>query len=107
MFRAGGEYRYRWSPSVAHSVAAAYAWQSGKDGTLDASTYARVPAYGVFNVATSWDLVQGDQLWNVSLWLRNALDKRYFQAVTATANGAYVASLGSPRTWGLTVKVDY
>ncbi|WP_311223400.1 MULTISPECIES: TonB-dependent receptor [unclassified Acidovorax] len=107
MFRAGGEYRYRWSPSVTHAVAAAYAWQSGKDGTLDASTYSRVPSYGVFNVATSWDLVQGRQLWNLSLWVRNALDKRYFQAVTATANGAYVASLGSPRTWGLTVKVDY
>lgn len=107
MFRAGGEYRYRWSPSVTHAVAASYAWQSGKDGTLDASTYARVPSYGVFNVATSWDLVQGDQLWNLSLWVRNALDKRYFQAVTATANGAYLATLGSPRTWGLTVKVDY
>ncbi len=107
MFRAGGEYRYRWSPSVIHAVTAAYAWQSGKDGTLDASTYARTPSYGVFNVASSWDLAEGGRLWNLSLWVRNALDKRYFPAVTATANGAYVATVGSPRTLGVTLKVDF
>jgi iron complex outermembrane receptor protein len=43
----------------------------------------------------------------LSLWLRNATDKRYFQAVTATANGAYVASVGTPRTLGVTLRVDF
>ncbi len=107
MFRAGGEYRYRWSPSVFHVLAAAYSWQSGKDGTLDASTYSRVPSYGILNAATRWELVQNGQMWSLSVWARNVMDKSYFQAVTATANGAYVASLGVPRTWGLTLQVDF
>ncbi|MGJ7546688.1 TonB-dependent receptor [Variovorax sp. LT1R16] len=103
----GGEYRYRWSPSLTHAVSAAYAWRSGQDGTLDASVYSRMPAYGVLNFATRWELVRGSQLWSLSLWLRNAMDKRYFQAVTATANGAYVASVGTPRTLGVTLRVDF
>ena len=69
--------------------------------------YSRIPAYGVLNLATRWELVRGSQLWSLSLWLRNATDKRYFQAVTATANGAYVASVGTPRTLGVTLRVDF
>ncbi|MGJ7489592.1 TonB-dependent receptor [Variovorax sp. ZT4R33] len=103
----GAEYRYRWSPSLMHAVSAAYAWRSGQDGTLDASVYARVPAYGLLNLATRWELAHGSQLWSLSLWLRNAFDKRYFQAVTATANGAYLASVGTPRTLGATLRVDF
>lgn len=107
MVSLGGEYRYSWSASVKHALSAVYAWRSGQDGTLDASVYARVPAYGVLNVSTSWEWVRDTRAWTLALWARNALDKRYFQAVTATANGAYLATIGAPRTVGVSLRVDF
>lgn len=102
-----GEYRYRWSADVQHYLSAAYAWRSGQDGTLDGSVYSRIPAYGLLDLATGWRLGHGASLWSLSLWARNVLDKRYFPAVAATANGAYTASVGTPRTLGATVRYDF
>ena len=107
MVNAGAEYRRPWGPSVQHFTAATYAWRSAQDGTLDASAYSRIRAYGLLNLATGWKMARGKEVWSLSLWLRNALDKRYFPTVAATANAAYVASVGEPRTLGLTVRLDY
>ncbi len=103
----GAQYRYPLSPSVQQYVAANYSWRSHQDGTLDSSVYSRIPAYGVFNLATGWDMTQGDTLWTLSLWVRNVFDKRYFPAVVATANGAYTASVGTPRTIGATLRASF
>ncbi len=103
----GAEYRQAVGHNTQHYTAVNYAWRSAQDGTLDASVYSRIPAYGVFNVATGWDISQGENLWSLSLWVRNVTDKRYFPAVVATANGAYTASVGSPRTIGATVRYSF
>jgi iron complex outermembrane receptor protein len=103
----GAEYRQPVGTNTQHFTAVSYAWRSKQDGTLDGSVYSRIPAYGVFNVATGWDIAQGENLWSVSLWVRNLTDKRYFPAVVATASGAYTASVGTPRTIGATVKYSF
>jgi iron complex outermembrane receptor protein len=103
----GAEYRRSVSPATQHFVSAAYAWRSAQDGTLDGSVHSRIPAYGLLNLATGWKVARGNEIWSISLWLRNALDKKYFPTVAATANGAYVASVGTPRTLGVTVRLDY
>ncbi len=106
-FNVGAEYRRPVSPTTQHFVSAAYAWRSAQDGTLDGSVHSRIPAYGLLNLATGWKVARGNEVWSISLWLRNALDKKYFPTVAATANGAYVASVGTRRTLGLTVRLDY
>jgi iron complex outermembrane receptor protein len=103
----GGEYRQPVGSNAQHFTAVNYAWRSSQDGTLDASRYSRIPSYGVWNVATGWDIPQGENLWSVSLWVRNLTDKRYFPAVVATASGAYTASVGTPRTIGATVRYSF
>ena len=106
-FNAGAEYRRPVGPSTQHFVSAAYAWRSAQDGTLDGSVYSRIAAYGLIHLATGWKVARGNEAWSLSFWLRNALDKKYFPTVAATANGAYVASVGTPRTLGMTVRLDY
>ena len=103
----GAEYRQAVGSNTQHFTAVNYAWRAKQDGTLDGSVYSRIPSYGVFNVATGWDISQGENLWSVSLWVRNVTDKRYFPAVVATASGAYTASVGAPRTIGATVRYSF
>ncbi|QEI09180.1 TonB-dependent receptor [Pigmentiphaga aceris] len=107
IFNVGAEYRQPVGHNAQHYTAVSYAWRSAQDGSLDASVYSRIPSYGVLNVATGWDITQGENLWSVSLWVRNVTDKRYFPAVVATANGAYTASVGTPRTIGATVRYSF
>lgn len=106
-FNAGAEYRRPVGPNTQHFVSAGYAWRSAQDGTLDGSVYSRIAAYGLIHLATGWKVARGNEAWSLSFWLRNALDKKYFPTVAATANGAYVASVGTPRTLGMTVRLDY
>lgn len=103
----GAEYRQAIGHQTQHYTAVSYAWRSAQDGSLDASVYSRIPAYGMLNLATGWDISQGENLWSLSLWVRNVTDKRYFPAVVATANGAYTASVGTPRTIGATVRYSF
>ena len=107
IFNAGVEYRTPWAPGLQHFLAASYAWRSAQDGTLDGASQSRIGAYGLIHLATGWKLARGKDVWSLSLWLKNARDKKYFPTVAATANGAYVASVGTPRTLGMTVRLDY
>jgi iron complex outermembrane recepter protein len=43
----------------------------------------------------------------VSLWVKNAFDKRYFLGLTSAGNSTYVGTAGEPRTVGATVRYDF
>jgi iron complex outermembrane receptor protein len=98
---------------VSQYLVANYAWRSEAEGNLDNSRYARIPAYGLLNLATGWQFGSGNKEWDISLWARNVLDERYFQTTFVgsgffgTSAGGYVASAGAPRTFGITVKLDF
>jgi len=95
---------------ISQYIAANYAWRSAAEGYIDNSRYARIPAYGLLNLAVGWHIPHGNSSWDVSLWARNALDKRYFQlaqTVQTLNSGAYVASAGAPRSYGVTVRLNF
>ncbi|KAF1046982.1 TonB-dependent receptor [Xylophilus sp.] len=107
-FNIGGSYRWGWSPQLSQTVAANYAWRSESFGYLDNSIYSRIPAYGLLNLSTGWQFtVQGTNLVELSLWARNALDRRYLLAVQPTIQGAYLGSVGAPRTVGATLRYSF
>ncbi|WP_110946987.1 TonB-dependent receptor [Pseudomonas bohemica] len=84
-----------------------YAWRSHAVGTVDDSREARVPGYGLVNVSAG---LRGDWAtggWDVSLWLKNALDKTYYTTLWNSPNGAYTGVLGTPRTLGMTARYDF
>jgi iron complex outermembrane receptor protein len=76
-------------------------------GTLDASKYARIPAYALTNLSAGARFKAGGAKWDVSLWAKNAFDKLYYTSLWNTSFGAYNAVIGTPRTVGLTARADF
>ncbi len=106
----GGRYDWSVNDELRQYLVLNYAWRSDAEGYIDNSKYARIPAYGLLNLATGWQFAPGGKQWDVSLWARNALDKHYFLTAAAgqtTGAGAYVAAVGTPRTVGLTARIDF
>ncbi|HEX8604424.1 MAG TPA: TonB-dependent receptor [Pseudoduganella sp.] len=104
--------RFEWQPGggVRQYLVANFAWRSSAQGYIDNSKYARIGAYGLLNVSTGWRFGAGERHWDLSLWARNALDKRYFLAVQAsqlTGGGGYAAAAGAPRTMGATARLEF
>lgn len=69
------------------------------------SRYARVPGYGVLNARVGLR-IDGER-WDVSVWARNLLDKKYFNAMSAAATGLITAGIGNPRQIGGTLRVSF
>ncbi|AOJ83893.1 hypothetical protein WS86_25090 [Burkholderia savannae] len=101
------QYQFRLRHDIDQYVAAQYSLRSSQYGTLDDSTYGRLPGYGVLNLTTGWRLATGRHQWDLSLWARNVFDRRYYLASFATINGAYTASVGDERMFGATLRYDY
>ncbi|MFC0168783.1 TonB-dependent receptor [Pseudoduganella danionis] len=84
-----------------------YAYRSSTYGTLDASEYARIPAYSLTNLSAGLKLRQGSTRWDVSLWAKNLFDKQYYTSMWNTSPGAYNTVIGTPRQIGLTARADF
>ncbi|MFA9215928.1 MAG: TonB-dependent receptor domain-containing protein, partial [Sphingomonadaceae bacterium] len=107
-----GGARYEWplTDVLRQFVVVNYAWRTEAEGYIDNSRFARIPTYGLLNLTTGWRWGPGDKAWQLVLWARNARDKRYFLSATASQTngaGAYLASVGTPRTVGVTVSRDF
>jgi len=69
------------------------------------SALAEVPGYGVLNIRTG--IRSADGLIDLSIWARNALDKQYFQTLSAGNTGLVTGLLGEPRTIGATLRTKF
>jgi iron complex outermembrane receptor protein len=82
-------------------------YRSGTYGTADAGPYSRIDAFGLANVRVGATLRDGR--YDLSGWINNVFDKRYFQNLSTTAivgasPFAYAGQLGTPRTIGATLR---
>lgn len=89
--------------------AADYPWRAGAGGYLDNSRFARIPGYGLLTLAAGVQFRHAARQWDISLWAKNALDQRYFLTAAAgqPTNGAYVAAVDTPRTVGVTARLEF
>lgn len=91
-------------PLASGAAAFAYANQTWRSATFlhALSQYGRQDGYGLTNVGLG--LRAADERWSVQLWARNLFDKRYAAAFgSAGASTPYIAILGEPRTFGVTL----
>lgn len=88
-------------------VTGSYSYRSEAEGTLDNSNLATIDGYSLTNFSTGVRVDYGDGVLDASLWVKNAFDKEYYQAVGTASNGLYTASLGQPRTAGVTLRYDF
>jgi len=82
------------------------AYRSSTYGTLDASKYSRIPAYGLANLAAGVRS-NGEHAWDLQLWARNLFDRQYYTSMWNGTFGSYNAVIGTPRTIGATARLDF
>jgi len=85
----------------------AYSWRSDFYGSADSSELAKLDAYGLLNarIGVRGQLHNVD--WSAALWANNALDDTYFLSLSRGAYGEYAGQRGLPRSFGLTLRVDF
>lgn len=86
----------------------AYANQTWRSSTFQhaLSQYGRQDAYGLTHAGLGLKSANGR--WSANVWARNLFDKKYAAAFgNASANTPYIAILGEPRTFGLTLTGRY
>ena len=102
-----GEYKWALDGGIEPYINASYSYRSEAEGTLDNSDLSKINGYGLVNLATGIRTDLGDGQLDASLWLKNATDKEYYLSAFAYLNGAYTASVGQPRTAGVTLRYDF
>lgn len=102
-----GEYKWALDGGIEPYINASYSYRSEAEGTLDNSDLSKIDGYGLVNLATGIRTDLGDGQLDASLWLKNATDKDYYLSAFAYLNGAYTASVGQPRTAGVTLRYDF
>ncbi|ANI15765.1 TonB-dependent receptor [Pseudomonas citronellolis] len=102
-----GEYKWQLADRFEPYVTASYAYRSEAEGTLDNSDLSKIPGYGIANFSVGLRHEVGDGLLDGSLWVKNAFDKEFYQAVIASSNGLYVGYPGQRRMAGVTLRYDF
>ncbi|MBD1551030.1 TonB-dependent receptor domain-containing protein [Pseudomonas typographi] len=102
-----GEYAWRLGQGLEPYVDASYSYRSEAEGTLDNSKLSQIDGYGLVNLAAGIRTDFGDGQLDASVWVRNATNTDYYLSAFATLNGAYTASVGQPRTAGVSLRYDF
>lgn len=96
------------APLTGDLVLFAYANQTWRSSTFQhsLSQYGRQDAYGLTHAGIG--LKEAAGRWSGNIWAKNLFDQEYAAAFgNASANTPYIAILGEPRTFGLTVSGRY
>ncbi|WP_052215809.1 TonB-dependent receptor [Sphingomonas sp. ERG5] len=85
-------------------------YRSSTFGTADAGPYSRIDSYALANFRIGTTFAKGR--YDLSAWINNAFDKKYFQnlsttAIVGTSPFAYAGQLGAPRTIGATLRASF
>ncbi|MCB5186995.1 TonB-dependent receptor [Methylobacillus caricis] len=99
--------RWNVADNLEHYGSVQYSWRSESYGDVNNSEYSKIAGYGILNFSTGLRMTSGKHRWDLSLWARNLLDKRYFLGVTNAGSNLYVGSAGQPRTIGASLRYDF
>jgi iron complex outermembrane receptor protein len=107
IFNSNASYQWNLQNGLQPYVNGSYAWRSHAVGTVDDSREAQLPGYGLVNLSSGVRGDWGKGQWDVSLWMKNAFDKTYYNTLWNSPNGAYTGVLVTPRTVGMTARYDF
>ncbi|MFR0675866.1 TonB-dependent receptor domain-containing protein [Enterobacterales bacterium AN_CKDN230030167-1A_HGKHYDSX7] len=107
IFNLNGRYEWDQAAGLQPYATASYAFRYRTTGTLDNSDYGVIPSYAVVNLSTGVRGDFNDGTWDVSVWLKNAFDKTYYNYVAPSMAGSYSGYPAPPRTLGMTARYDF
>ncbi|WP_374979347.1 TonB-dependent receptor [Pseudomonas solani] len=102
-----GEYKWQLENRIEPYLTASYSYRSEAEGTLDNSDLSKIDGYGLVNLSAGVRRDLGDGQVDASIWVRNATDTDYYLSAFAYLNGAYTASVGAPRSAGVSLRYDF
>jgi len=105
---AAADYRFATGARFQPYLSLEYSYTSSYFGTIDDGPYTRIAGYGLANMRIG--LHSADDRYDVSLWARNLLDKRYFTTLnTASVNATWgiTGEPGDPLTFGATLHARF
>jgi iron complex outermembrane receptor protein len=79
-----------------------YSYRSANYTTANDSIYSLIPGYGLLNLR--FGIRATDGRYDIQLWARNVTNKTYDLTLSADNFGAVRATLGDPRTYGVTLR---
>ena len=103
----------RWLKNVGDDVRpyllVQYAFRSSVFGSVDDAAYSRIKGYYVVNLRAG---ARFGKRYEAAIWVNNAFDKSYLNTLgSASIPGAgawgTTGQLGTPRTWGVTLRADF
>ncbi|QNA86466.1 TonB-dependent receptor [Sphingomonas sp. So64.6b] len=104
------DYHFELANEVRPYALAQVSYRSSTFGTADAGPYSRIDSYALANFRIGAAFGKGR--YDLSAWVNNVFDKKYFQnlsttAIVGTSPFAYSGQLGTPRTAGATLRVNF
>jgi iron complex outermembrane receptor protein len=103
---ATAEYNFDYGGRLHPYILGQYSYMSSYFGTIDDSPYERIAGYGVVNARIG----ARNASYDVSFWVKNALDKTYFSSTSLgsiNASWGILAVPGDPRTVAVTLRADF
>ena len=82
-----------------------YNHRSSNDTSGSNSLYTKIPGYGLANARIGVRLA--DARYDLSAWVTNLFDTRYFESLGASNQGLITGALGNERTFGGTLRVRF
>lgn len=82
-----------------------YSWRSSYFTEVSNSRYSQVAGFGVANARLGLRAV--DEGIDISVWAKNLFDKKYFTTRSVANTGLVTATLGDPRTYGVTLRSTF
>lgn len=101
--------RYSWHTlnGLSSFVSARYSYRTWMYGTVDDSSFTRIPGYGIASISagTGGKLSRGS--WTASIWVNNLFNKTYYQRLVESDYGSVVGWIGEPRMIGGTLAYQF
>jgi iron complex outermembrane receptor protein len=82
-----------------------YNHRSSNDTSGSNSIYTRIAPYGVANVRIGIRFL--DEKFDLAAWATNLFDKQYYESLGASNQGLITGNLGTPRTFGGTLRLRF
>ncbi len=106
---AGGEVRAPLGVNFGHEAevyaGSDYSYRSATNSTASLSRYSDIPAYALVNLR--FGIRADDGRYDIQFWGRNVANSTYYLSLAANNTGAVTATLGEPRTYGLTLRTKW
>jgi iron complex outermembrane receptor protein len=82
-----------------------WSFRSSYKAAVNLDPYSNIPAYQLWGAHVG---VRNNTRWDLSFWVRNLTDKRYYNTASVSSQyGLVYAALGEPRTFGGTVRATF